>query len=827
LNRTAKKGDSRGILHQLSVVVIILMVVVSGIAETLKIPVVRQSQKFALVLSGGGARGLAQIGVIKAFEENGIRPDLIVGTSMGAIVGALYASGYSPDSILSLARNNDWDLIYSNSSTRKKQFVNQKSSSDHSLFELRFDYDLTPILPSSISFGQAFYTMLTPLLALPQYKASMNFDNLPIPLRIIATDLVSGQKVVFSKGNLVTAIRASCSVPLAYAPVNYNEMVLIDGGISANIPVETAITENAGLIVVSDVTSPLWKKKDLENPVKLVDQIISIGITRQKEIERHQCDILLSPDLSSFSNTDFQKIDSMVTIAYSETEQHIKNIKEKVQELKLSASPSEKDTTGSITGKFITGITPTGVKERKPSASEHPAFDICQKYSFSTVYRLIDSTGNRDSIIKPGIIKKIQIQGNERTSARIITTASGLSVNDTLQNSSLTKSLNSLYSTGLFQNVNIQFDSSQTITIIVEEKKYLRATMGLRFDESLLGEGYIEPAYENLFGLGICASTHLQYGLRRERYVFELQGNHLFSTNIANMLDVQAYISKERIYQRLIFPSGFDSIPDTIRISEKILRKTGLSTSVGTLLGKFIQLSCGFRLERFKIQQSDLNTVKDALGIQFNRTLPCLMLRLRIDTMDKELFPTSGIEHTFYIISDINNHGVNGTFTKIQSSIGKYFTLKKQHTFFPQFRFCWASNELPEVERVYLGGVNPTERYQNTSVYNYIPFIGLKPRAVSGDFMLMAHLDYRLKLQKNFYAHFVSDMGMVWEYEDWETRRLGKDILKNSPIGIGVGISYQTLIGPLRLFYGHLLRTNENYGISSEGQVYFSAGYDF
>jgi predicted acylesterase/phospholipase RssA len=823
----AKKGDSLKILHLLSVVATLLVISIPSVADTLKIPGILPSQKFALVLSGGGARGLAQIGVIKVLEENGIKPDLVVGTSMGAIVGALYASGYSSDSILSLARNNDWDLIYSNASLRKKQFVNQKSSSEHTLFELRFDYDLTPILPSSISFGQAFYTMLTPLLALPQYKASMNFDNLPIPLRIIATDLISGQKVVFSKGNLVTAIRASCSVPLAYAPVNYNNMLLVDGGISTNIPVETAIAEGAGLIVVSDVTSPLWKKKDLENPVKLVDQIIGIGVTRQKEIERHKCDILLSPDLSSFSNTDFQKIDSLVAIAYSETQRHIINIKEKVQELKLFSPQIKKDTADPISRKFITGITSTDRTYGTSQTSDHPAFDIRQKYSFSTVYRIVDSTGNRDSIVKPGIIKKIQIQGNERTSARIITTASGLSVNDTLQIYSLSKSLNSLYSTGLFQNVNIQFDSSQTITIIVEEKKYLRATMGLRFDESLLGEGYVEPAYENLFGLGICASTHLQYGLRRERYVFELQGNHLFSTNIANMLDFQAYISKERIYQRLIFPSGFDSIADTIRISERILRKTGLSTSVGTLLGKFIQLSCGFRLERFKIQQSDLNTVKDAFGIQFNRTLPCVMLRLRIDTMDKELFPTSGIEHTFYIISDINNRGVNGSFTKIQSSIGKYLTLKKQHTFFPQLRFCWASNELPEVERVYLGGVNPTERYQNTSVYNYIPFIGLKPRAVSGDIMVMAHLDYRLKLQKNFYAHFLSDMGMVWEYKDFETRNFGRDILKNSPVGIGVGISYQTLIGPLRLFYGHLLRTYKNYGISSEGQVYFSAGYDF
>jgi outer membrane protein assembly factor BamA len=154
-------------------------------------------------------------------------------------------------------------------------------------------------------------------------------------------------------------------------------------------------------------------------------------------------------------------------------------------------------------------------------------------------------------------------------------------------------------------------------------------------------------------------------------------------------------------------------------------------------------------------------------------------------------------------------------------------TVKKQHTFYPELRICWSNNTLPEVERIYLGGIIPAERYQNMSVYNYIPFIGLKPRAVSGDCMLIAHFDYRLALKKNFYAHFVSDLGMVWDSKQYRGSEIGKEILRKSPIGIGVGISYQSLFGPFRLFYGHLLRNIENYGIYTEGQIYFSAGYDF
>jgi outer membrane protein assembly factor BamA len=361
----------------------------------------------------------------------------------------------------------------------------------------------------------------------------------------------------------------------------------------------------------------------------------------------------------------------------------------------------------------------------------------------------------------------------------------------------------------------------------VEEKKFLRSRLGLRFDQFNLGEGYIEPAYENLFGLGICATAHLQYGPRRERYAIGLQGNHLFTATIANVIELQGYISKEGIYERQIIPSGFDSIPDIIEINERILRKTGVSAFMGTLLGKFIQLSGGLRIERYKIQQSDKSSVQTAFGFKFKRAHPRLMLRLTIDTMDKDLFPTSGTEHTFLVTTDLDNRGINASFVKFQTSLGRYFTIKKQHTFFPHLRICWANNSLNEVERLYLGGTISTERFQTASVYNYIPFTGLAPRAISGDCLVMAHLDYRLALRKNFYAHFFSDMGLIWESGEYTFSNIGKKFIERAPVGVGTGISYRSIFGPLRLFYGHLLRNIENYGIYSEGQVYFSAGYDF
>jgi NTE family protein len=151
----------------------------------------------ALVLSGGGARGLAQIGVLKALDEAGIRPDLIVATSMGAIIGSLYAAGYSPDTIAQFARSFEWEGVFYNNSKRSQLFVSRKDESSDFLLELRLDRSFNIVWPNSLSYGQAFYDFLTPKLSAAQYQASGSFKNLAIPLRIVATDIVSGKRVVF------------------------------------------------------------------------------------------------------------------------------------------------------------------------------------------------------------------------------------------------------------------------------------------------------------------------------------------------------------------------------------------------------------------------------------------------------------------------------------------------------------------------------------------------------------------------------------------------------------------------------------------------------
>jgi outer membrane protein assembly factor BamA len=569
------------------------------------------------------------------------------------------------------------------------------------------------------------------------------------------------------------------------------DMMLLDGGLSANIPVSIAKDENCRFIVAVDVTSPMWTKTDLENPVHFVDQIVSIGIKSQKERDSQKADIIITPELKDKKNNDFSQLDSLIDAGYQAAKAAIPGIINRLNEI---------DTTQTIHTDSISGSDTV----RRSTTSRSTSRDI-----------------DKDSIK----INSIRTTGNTITSTHLIKTASGLKENDNISMENISKVITSLYSTNLFQNVNVEIDTNKNVNIIVEEKKYLRVRFGLRYDDYHLGEGYIQPAYENLFGSGIAALLHLQYGLRREKYSIELQANHLFTSNFANNLLVQLYVSKDRIVQRTTVP--IDSSEDElILLEEKSLRKTGLLALFGASLGKSAQLSAGIKLERFKVQVSDKSELGDYFGLP-DSTLPYFLLKLNMDSMDKYPFPNSGIRNSLMIGGTGKAIFSKTKFFNISGSFGGTHTFNKHHSFSPRFQFAWASDELPEVERTYLGGMIPEERYREMSVYNLAQFTGLKPRALSGDVIALVHFDYRLNFKKNFNGNIIADFGYAWEKKDFSWDNAFDQFIKLAPLGLGVGVSYESFLGPLRLSFGQIVKPLNHKGISSQGMLYFSAGHDF
>ncbi len=282
----------------------------SAVFTTLRRP------KIGLVLSGGGARGLSQAGVLLALEEAGIRPDLIVGTSIGGIIGGLYASGYTAGDLIRLIQETNWreHLTLTNQIQRENIFVDQKPSQDRSVFTLRFD-GLRPVLPISVSNGQRLTSLLNEFLLQAPYHAD-NFDSLRIPFRAIATDLYSGDRMVFDHGDLVDVLRATSTIPVIYSPVIIDSLALVDGGLQSNLAVDVARANGCDIVIAVNTTSPMRTREQVTNPLETLDQVLNILMARDTREQIALADFVLEPVGRDILASDFDRVDSLVMLGY-------------------------------------------------------------------------------------------------------------------------------------------------------------------------------------------------------------------------------------------------------------------------------------------------------------------------------------------------------------------------------------------------------------------------------------------------------------------------------------------------------------------------------
>ncbi|MFJ2537696.1 patatin-like phospholipase family protein [Pseudomonas sp. NPDC087614] len=278
--------------------------------------------KVGLVLSGGAARGLAHIGVLKALEEQGIKIDAIAGTSMGAVVGGLYASGYKIDELEKLALQIDWQQALSDAPPREDVPFRRKQDDRDFLVKqkLSFRDDGSLGLPLGVIQGQNLSLLLESLLA--HTSDTRDFDKLPIPFRAVATDIANGEKVVFRKGHLPQVIRASMSIPAVFAPVELDGRLLVDGGMTDNIPLDVAREMGVDVAIVVDIGTPLRSRKQLNTVVDVLNQSITLMTRRNSEEQLavlKPSDVLIQPSLAAFGVTDFGKAQEMIDAGYRAT----------------------------------------------------------------------------------------------------------------------------------------------------------------------------------------------------------------------------------------------------------------------------------------------------------------------------------------------------------------------------------------------------------------------------------------------------------------------------------------------------------------------------
>ena len=280
--------------------------------------------KIGLVLSGGGARGIAHIGVLKALEEEGIVPDYITGVSMGSIVGGLYAMGYSADSLEHIVRNADWSAILSGDISEKDVIFEEKRAFRQELFTMPVrDWKISP--PSSLIQGQQISAML-------QYYtfpvATVNdFDSLDIPFKTVAVDIEKCEPIIFDSGVLADALRASMAIPSAFSAIEINGRLLVDGGMMHNFPVQEALDMGADFIIGSYTGRELYKKEELNSMTNIMAQISSFSGILDSENEKSKVDILIEHEFGDITLTDFEMADSLINIGYRAAQKQIHELR--------------------------------------------------------------------------------------------------------------------------------------------------------------------------------------------------------------------------------------------------------------------------------------------------------------------------------------------------------------------------------------------------------------------------------------------------------------------------------------------------------------------
>ncbi len=276
-------------------------------------PVVKERDrpKVGLVLSGGGARGISHIGVLRGFEKYNIPIDLIVGTSIGSVIGGYYAAGLSVDQLEESMKRINWDNIFSDYTERQNLFVGQKAVNDRYLVNVRFD-GMNAFIPTSFTSGQKLLTIINDEIYKTSFPAVYDFDDLEIPFRAISTDLISGKRIIIGKGDLAEAINASIAVPLLFSPVVWDSMLLVDGGLTANFAVDATRDLGMDIVIVVNSISPLRTRDELKAPWEIADQVTTIMMQSTNEEQIQLANLVIQPNLERIGSTDFEEIDRLI-----------------------------------------------------------------------------------------------------------------------------------------------------------------------------------------------------------------------------------------------------------------------------------------------------------------------------------------------------------------------------------------------------------------------------------------------------------------------------------------------------------------------------------
>lgn len=335
----------------------------------------------ALVLSGGGARGLAHIAVIEAVERYGIPVDMVVGTSMGALVGSLYAAGYSPKEIRSLSADPNFSNMFMESFLSPSYDIAQAFQPTHSnVFSLGFDKEGVGSSPGLLGDQRVMEMLSSVFSKLPDY---LDFDELEIPFRCVGANVVTGEKIIYERGSLITAVRSSISIPIIFTPYPQGDgTYAVDGGVVDNLPIELAKSLGYDIIIACDVNATLQDTErllgSLSSMVMQTMTLVTQGFVRR---QYPVADLLVFPELGNILPLDFVKYEQIIKEGENAVEKKETEFSALAARIALDRPLEYKDTERS--GTYLPKDDPVIAVVRVVDLSLFPADDIPQREHFS------------------------------------------------------------------------------------------------------------------------------------------------------------------------------------------------------------------------------------------------------------------------------------------------------------------------------------------------------------------------------------------------------------------------------------------------------------
>ncbi|MDN3595775.1 patatin-like phospholipase family protein [Zunongwangia endophytica] len=712
--------------------------------------------KVGLVLSGGGAKGLAHIGALKVIEDAGVHIDYIAGTSMGAIVGGLYASGYTATELDSIVNHTNFNLLIQDEIPRTAMTFYEKENTERYALTLPFD-NFKVGFPSGLSKGQNIYNLMSGLTVHLDNKT--DFSKLPIPFFCVATDIETGEEVILDRGSLAKSVAASGSIPSLIAPVKINGRLLIDGGVVNNYPVEELRRRGADVIIGVDVQDSLMNRNDLKGAFDIFTQVSNFRTINDMKEKIPKTDIYIRPDIGKFSILSFEEGKAIIDSGKVAGERQV----EALQAL-----------------------------AKKQGEHNHP---------FKR--KPLDSLK----------LSRIDLAGNTNYPRSFILGRLRLSTPGNYSLTEINSSIDFLSASGNFDKINYFLspdeDESYALNISLDEsenKTYLK--LALHYDDLYKSAALVNLTRKSSIFTNDVTSMDLIVGENlRYNFQYYIDKGYYWSIGV-----------KSR-FNTFDTGVNYSLIQDDISQQQLNINKIDIDLKdftnqfyVETLFKQVASLGIGAEHKYIKVSSETINseTEVDIQGTEFeNNDYYSAFGYLKYDSFDNKYYPKKGI----YFNGDFHIYPFSSAddfteFSIAKGKIGYVFTPITNVSFrlFSEAGFKIGKGNQQTLDFL-LGG------YGNNFINNMVPFYGYDFISIGGDSYIKGLAEVDVELFKNNHITLSTNIANVEE----DLFSTGNWLSLPDYTGYALGYGIETFLGPMEVKYSYSPEVNSSQWFFSLG----------